>query len=154
MNGDRLDLSVDLRSECLCTDDWYLFQDIESVQSIDYFPKDRVLHVQMRLLSICDEELRCIRIWAVICHGKDSSRRVFQVFSQLIFKLPAPNGRTSFPSVCRISRLDHESFDVSMEDTAIIVVTRAESKKVLTSLWTLFDKEFKLDVSDIRMNRH
>ena len=85
----------------------------------------------MRLLGISDEELRSIRIGAIVRHGQDSPVSVLQIFPQFIIEFFAPNALTAFSSISWISCLDHEPFDISMEDAAIIITRSAQSQKIL-----------------------
>lgn len=45
-----------------------LLQLIQGLQAINNFAKHSVLHVEVRLLAVSDEELRSIGIWTIVCH--------------------------------------------------------------------------------------
>jgi hypothetical protein len=52
----------------------------------------------------------------------------------LVGELPTPNRVATLPGAGRVSRLDHEALDVSVEQVVVVVVGRAEGKKVLENV--------------------
>lgn len=106
----------------------------------------------MGLLRVCDEELGLVGIWARISHrhdaagvklgtkedqdGRTMDEKVekgtdFESGSDLIRKWGTPNALTTFTRSSWITRLNHESPDVAVENTTIVIIGCAKSKKVL-----------------------
>ena len=113
-----------------------------------------VFHVQMWLLPIGDEKLRSISIWAIISHRYNTSNTVLKIFTIFIFKLLAPDTVTSPSSTCRISRLNHETLDISMKYTAIVVITGTKSQEIFTCFGCPFTEDFYFNITYICMQCH
>ena len=52
----------------------------------------------------------------------------------LVGELATPNRVATLPGAGRVSRLHHEAFDVAVEQVVVVVVGRAEGKKVLENV--------------------
>ena len=49
----------------------------------------------------------------------------------LVRKFPAPNRAPAFAGASGVTRLDHETLDVTMEEVVVVVVGSSETKEVL-----------------------
>lgn len=108
---------------------WYLhtFNCSKEKYSIFNNPTERtkqcIFEIQMRLCGICEEKLALIWIGARVCHRNHATISVFQIVFEFIFKFSAPNGIASFARASWIASLNDESFDISVEQTSIVIVT-------------------------------
>ena len=105
--------------------------------------KNGVLHIQVRLLAVGDEELAGIGVRSVVGHAEHASLPMFQVLVDFIVKLAAPTAGTALARTSRIAGLHHEAFDVAVEETAIVVVRRGECEEVLRGDRVELETEYK-----------
>ena len=130
MNSDRLDSNVFHRPMVLAH--WQPFQFVQSFQSVDNMPDNRVFPIQRRQLRVCDEKLRLVRIWTTICHRHYPSLRMPQFFKYLVLVFRFPDALSAFASVSAITGLYNEAFDVSVEHASVVVRACTKREEVFT----------------------
>lgn len=96
-----------------------------------HMSKHGILAVQMGCGSEGDEELRGICAGSFIRHADDSARVVPQRRSDLVLEWLAPYRDAAFGSGRRRAGLDHEGWDETVEEGAIVVAGGAEGEEVL-----------------------
>lgn len=77
-------------------------------------------------LKLCATEksfiyLRAVSVRSGICHRQNSRSGVLEIASDFILKLSTVAGLPSPASACRVSSLDHEVLDHSVEHCVIVV---------------------------------
>ena len=97
---------------------------IQNRKSIDDFPEDGILPVDVRRFRERDEKLTSIHIFPGIRHGHYPSVREFQVLSYFVLKHSSSvvNRFASFPSSGRVAALRDELLDDASENRAIVIV--------------------------------
>jgi hypothetical protein len=76
---------------------------------------------------------------------------VLERIVDLVGELATPNRVASLSGAGRVSRLHHEAFDVAVEQVVVVVVGRAEGKKVLENVARCLFEEIVL-VSYFKMS--
>jgi len=84
-------------------------------------PKNCMLSVQKWSWFQCDEKLTSICIWTGICHWHNTSPNVFQVSRYFIFEFSSIDALSASTCSRGITTLNHEIFDNSMKNCAIVV---------------------------------
>jgi hypothetical protein len=97
----------------------------------EHMSKHGILAVQMGCGGEGDEELRGICAGPFIRHADDPARVVPQGWSDLVLEWLAPYRDSAFGSRRRRAGLDHEGWDETVEEGAIIVAGGAEGEEVL-----------------------
>ena len=97
----------------------------DHVMAFDDFTKNGMPTVQVRLRKLRDKELGTGRILATVCHG-DDSRFVLEV---VLFVIDGVTG-TARSIPVRITALDHESLDDTVESETIIKALVCKVDKV------------------------
>ena len=77
---------------------------------------------------------------------------MLEVVRELILKLPIPDGRPASTVSQRVSSLDHELRDDTVEDDTLVVSAACVANKVLHSLWRLLGKQAKVHVPNGRVD--
>jgi hypothetical protein len=134
--------------------DLLFFKSIDHVPSVDDFAEHGVFHVQVHGLGVSDEELGSVGVGALVNHAQHAAGTKSQVFTKLVSKVLAEYALASLASACRVAALNHERLYVSVECTAIVVTTCAQSKKIFSSFWDQIAKNFELDVAKRRVQSH
>ena len=115
----------------------------------------------IRISGMATFQRKTCRLWA-IC----TSHVVFQTVCNFVWKLSAPDGISSFAGSGWVACLNHETFDVSMEEgvlekrttelfshfrhqkrakrqnTHVVVVRRGQGKEVFAGFWSLVNRQF------------
>lgn len=134
-------ITFERRSNYLCLHlgsilsiDWESLDLIDCLHPLDDVSEDTMLPIEERcILSRHDEELRAIGIATSICH-RDDSTLVCERTIELILEGTEPERLA--PSACpsRITSLDHEVSDHTMEYNPIIVSLLRETDEILDRL--------------------
>lgn len=96
--------------------------------------EDCVLAIQPGRRRKSDEELTAICIGAAVRHAQNSGTGVLEVITDLILEFLAVDGAAAAASASRITGLDHEVGDDSVENDIVVVSSLRESRKVLAGL--------------------
>ena len=96
--------------------------------------KNSVFTIQMRSGCKCNEKLTAIRVGTTVCHGKDTSTGMFEIWMNFIGKRFAVNRSTTSSCSGRISSLNHEVINDAMKDRIIVVPSAGQFCKVATSV--------------------
>lgn len=106
------------------------FHLIQHVPTVQDFPKHRVNVVQMWLPFVCYEKLRSVGIHSRIGHAHLSPLVVDIVRVKFVLEFPSPYRFAALASPGRISSLNHESFDVSMECGPVVITAGAQGEEI------------------------
>jgi len=109
---------------------WYALDGVQGIEAINHLSEDCIIVVQMRMLRVCKEELRSIRVRARVSHRQNASGGVLVVWMNLISELGAPYAGAAFPCVRRITALQHEALDVAMEERIVVIARARQRKKI------------------------
>jgi len=104
----------------------------------DYSCKYSMFIIKPWSRNSSNKELATISIRSTISHTHCKRSIMSEIHSKLIFKFSSPNRLTSTPISIRISRLDHEPFDYSMECHSLIIPVFRQRYKVFTSFRSFF----------------
>lgn len=85
----------------------------------------------------CSTYLATIRIGPAVRHAQYSSSRVLQVRLDLVLELLAINGTSASSSASRVTALDHEIWDHTVENEAVVVAALSELREVFACLWRM-----------------
>lgn len=144
--------------ECVyCTDRWlvvlridrHLLQLVQCIEAVEDSSKQSVLEVQLRLGCVGDEELAGIGSRPIIRHGHHAPLVVLQVLLEFILELPPVYRLASLAGACGVPRLHDESFDVSVEQVVVVVITGGQGEEVLARSRTLVAEQLYFDVPGI-----
>ena len=98
-----------------------------------YFAEDGMFFIQPRTLVNSHEELRLVHVdLSRVCHGDDSSSTKLKSRVKLIEKWFSVNAAAALTRTSRVSSLDHEAFNYSVENCFIVVAFHAKLNKVAT----------------------
>lgn len=78
---------------------------------------------------------------------------MLEVVREFIFKLMAPNRRSSRTIAKRVPGLDHKLRNNTMEYDALVVATACVANEVLNSLRCLLREQTKMDIAEVGVNR-
>ena len=104
---------------------------METTESTN-FTKDGVFPVEELGCSMRNEKLAAICIWSRIGHGEFSGAIVAAMREALVFKLIT---RVASPRTFGASTLNHEVFDHSVKDQAVIKTLRSKIQEASTGDW-------------------
>jgi hypothetical protein len=113
--------------------------------------------IQMRLTLVTKKELRSVGILPLVRHGQHAPFVVLVAGVKFVGKRNgAPNGFTSLGARLfrRISRLDHEAFDIAMKGCAIVRAGCGQGEKVEGGARGGITEDLELQISNRRVNRH
>jgi hypothetical protein len=102
-----------------------------TISTVDDFAEYRVFAVEVSLFRVSDEELRFVRVWPRVGHRHHSTGIESECRPDLVIEGFTVDALAAFASTRRVTCLDHEPFDVSVKNTAIVVIGSAELEKVL-----------------------
>lgn len=123
------------------------FQCIEECLAL-YFPKDGMFLIKPAAGIHRDEELRAIHVGlAWISHTKDAPVVELQPGVELVYERMAVYALASLPCACRVTRLNHEVFNNSVEDAFVIVTFEAQLHEIPASFRRLTAPKLDLDIS-------
>lgn len=107
--------------------DLYSLELVQSVESFDDSPENRILPVQVRSLVEADKELASVGVWPLVRHAQDASCVVSQGRLDLILELLAgiDGGRVLGGACLGRAALNHEVGYETVEGRAMIGVGRA-----------------------------
>lgn len=94
---------------------------VQGVQTIYQPAKGGVHTVQVRLSGVRDEKLAAVGVWASVHHGQAASSLVLQGRDKLVLKVTTIDALTALAGARRITTLDHESLDVSVEVGVVVI---------------------------------
>ena len=118
--------------------------------------ENNVSAIEMRSFSEAEEELATVCAWASISHGEDTTACML-VLEVLVSEVGSVDRLTTFPSTCRITSLDHETSDISMDLCPCIIVRGTECQKVIACYWSLFYGQLKFHIAkafDLKSDSH
>jgi len=121
------------------------FELLHGIHAGDDFTKDRVAHVQPRSRDGGDEKLAAVGTGAGVGHGEQTFLVEGDFTTALVFKGLSPDGFTSSTGASRVAALDHELFDDSMEDDAVVVAVLYVGAEVLAGLRCDVVEELQFD---------
>lgn len=102
-----------------------LFKLIQRLKSVDDPAEDGVLEIEGWLGCVGDEKLALVGIDTGVGHGNKAALAVLEILLEFVVELLAPYGFSTFSGVRGIARLNNESFYVSGECTAVVIIRRA-----------------------------
>jgi hypothetical protein len=111
-----------------------------------------VLLIEPRTSHSGNEELGGIGAGSSIGHGEHERLVMVEGLMYLIFKVFSPDGDPSSAVSLRITSLDHEVLDDSVEYHIIVIPVLRVGHKVLNSLRTLIGIEGHMDLSHVGVN--
>jgi len=114
------------------------------VSPIDDLSKNGVFAIKVGLLGVSDEELGLVGVRSRVGHGYHASGVELERGSHFIRECLAPYALTTLSRASRITGLYHETSDVPMKQTSIIIVRSTECKEVFGCLWNCLAKYFYL----------
>ncbi len=76
-------------------------------------------------------------MWSRICHAQDKRLVVGQVRAEFILKFVTPDGVAPCTIAFRVSGLNHETFDNSVEDQVVVVPIFGMCSEVLNRFWAI-----------------
>ncbi|KAH3665063.1 hypothetical protein OGATHE_003878 [Ogataea polymorpha] len=117
-----------------------LLNGLDNIVALDNLAKDNVLAVQPRTWNSRDEELGAVGVWTSIGHRKQTRLRVL-VVEVLVRELGAVDAlATGTVEVGEVSTLQHEVWNDSVEDGALVakaLLSSAQGSEVFGSLWNV-----------------
>jgi len=144
-----------------------VFNRVDDLQPSQDASKDCMLIVEPWRCGGRDEELGAVCSWTSIRHtdsvwSKESGisyqtpiikRRgrapvVFEIWGELVFELLPPDTSTTCSITQRVTGLDHELGDDTMEDNAFVVATTRVANKVLHCFGCLLREETNVDITN------
>ncbi len=142
------------------------FVDDVTTALIRHFTEDRVLAVQMRLRAEGDEELRTVRAWPCVCHGKQVRLVEDKIRMDFVSELVA---RAAGACPERATSLDHEAVDHPMKAQPVVEVAGCpdsclrvgilfaaggKTHEVVDCLGSLITEKLQSDIAVIGMQRY
>jgi len=104
----------------------------------------RVFVIEPRCRYGSNEELRPVRSWSSICHGQSIRPVMPEFWIELVFKVTAPATLSARSISKRITSLQHELFDDSMEDDIIVITIIDVRDEVLDRLRRSFREQLEV----------
>ena len=119
---------------------WRSFDIVKYGKSINNLAKYCIFAIEVSLRAECEEELAPIVVGTFIGISQHTTFLKCELTPDLILKWLIPNAGTALSRTAGVPSLHHEPRHVAMELGAIILITRAERKEVLTCARTKITK--------------
>jgi hypothetical protein len=116
---------------------------LHSISALDDHAEDDMLSVEPCSWSEGDEELRAIRVWSRVCHGKHQGQ-VEGVIKVFVLKRWSVNGLPpSTVTIFIVTALGHETWNNSVEVSVFVGLVFTKRDEILDSLWRSLTEETK-----------
>ncbi len=86
-------------------------------------------------------------MWSRICHAQDKRLVVGQVRTEFILKFVTPDGVAAGTIAFRVSSLNHETLDNSVEDQVVVVPIFGMSREVLNRFGAILRVQVEMYLS-------
>ena len=110
---------------------FHAFECIDDIHAVDHFTEDGVAHVEPRSRDGSDEELATVGAWSGIRHRQDTWAIKGVRADAFIFKVLTPDRLPAHASASWVAALDHELFNDTVEDDAIVIAVFRVCAEVL-----------------------
>ena len=130
----------------------HAFKGIDDVHAVNHFAKNGVAHVEPWCCHGGNEELTAIGAWSCVRHRQQSWPIKGVGAHALVFKIFTPNRFATTARASWIATLDHELFDNTVKNDAVVIAVFGMSTKVFTGFRRDIVEQFEFDAALCGLN--